>query len=539
MGRTISAAVGRYRWLICGLLFLATTINYIDRQILSLLKPMLDEELRWTNEQFGQVNSVFQGAYALSLLGFGWLVDRFGSKAGYAISIVFWSLAALGHALVRSVGGFFVARAALGLGEGGNFPAAIKAVALWFPKRERAYATSLFNAGTNVGAIVAPAVVPWLAAAWGWQSAFIAAGIAGFLWLFLWIPFYDVPDRVKRISQSEMAHIHSDPQEIRNAGEPERKVSWITLLGYRQTWSFIVGKFLTDPVWWFFLIWLPDFFKKTRGLDIKESWIHLVAIYTIVTILSIAGGWLTGHLNRRGQSITRARKTGMFLFALAVLPIFLVSKASDWEAVLIIGLAGAAHQAWSANIYTTVSDMFPKRAVASVIGIGGMAGSIGGMLFPWFAGRVLDKFQATAGGAAAGYRILFAICGSAYLVAFAIHHLLAPSFNEVTLRDHPGRLSRLAFALRSVVIGVGGTLLAVWSYGAVAGVGHMLAVLIALFGLVAFAYQAVKRLHDLDRPASDFFKLLIPVYQLYPLIQLLVRPGSPGANRYGPAPSAD
>jgi MFS transporter, ACS family, hexuronate transporter len=532
MSRAIAAAVGRYRWWICTLLFLATTINYIDRQILSLLKPILDEELKWTNEQFGQVNSVFQGAYALSLLGFGWLVDRFGTKAGYSISIVFWSLAALGHALVRSVGGFFMARGALGLGEGGNFPAAVKAVALWFPKRERAYATSLFNAGTNVGAIVAPAVVPWMASAWGWRSAFIAAGVAGFLWLFLWIPFYDVPGKIKRLKKSEFDHIHSDPQEVRAPGAVD-KVSWITLLGYRQTWSFVVGKFLTDPVWWFFLIWLPDFFKKTRGLDIKQSWIHLVSIYTIVTILSIAGGWLTGHLNRGGYSITRARKTGMFAFALAVLPIFLVTRAGDWEAVVLIGIAGAAHQAWSANIYTTVSDMFPKRAVASVIGIGGMAGSIGGMLFPWFAGRLLDSFQGTAGGAAAGYRILFAICGSAYLVAFAIHHLLAPSFNEISLRDNPGRLGRLAFALRSLVIVVGGIFLAIWSWGAVAGVGHMIAGLIALFALVAFAYQAVKRLHDLDRPASHFFLLLIPGYQLLPLVQLLITPGTPGSNRYG------
>jgi ACS family hexuronate transporter-like MFS transporter len=532
MSRAISSTVGRYRWWICTLLFLATTINYIDRQILSLLKPILDEELKWTNEQFGQVNSVFQGAYALSLLGFGWIVDRFGSKLGYAVSIVFWSLAAIGHAFVGSVRGFFMARGALGLGEGGNFPAAIKAVALWFPKRERAYATSLFNAGTNVGAIVAPAVVPWMASAWGWQSAFIAAGIAGFLWLLLWIPFYDVPEKIKRVNQAELDHIHSDPQEAR-ATSGDRGVSWITLLGYRQTWSFVVGKFLTDPVWWFFLIWLPDFFKKTRGLDIKESWIHLVSIYTIVTVLSIAGGWLTGYLNRRGYSITRARKTGMFAFAVAVLPIFLVTKAGDWEAVLLIGLAGAAHQAWSANIYTTVSDMFPKRAVASVIGIGGMAGSIGGMLFPWFAGRVLDRFQATEGGAAAGYAILFGICGSAYLVAFAINHLLAPSFNEVGLRDNPGRLGRLSFALRSLVIAVGGVFLANWSVESVPGVGVMIAVLIGLFALVAFAYQAVKRLHDLDRPAVEFFKLLIPGYQIYPLVQLLVQPGSPGVNRYG------
>jgi ACS family hexuronate transporter-like MFS transporter len=423
-------SVSRYRWVVCALLFFATTINYIDRQILSLLKPILDEQMGWTNEQFGLINSAFQGAYGFGLLVFGWFIDRYGTKIGYAVSIAAWSVAALGHALVGSVGGFMGARIALGLGEGGNFPSAIKAVALWFPKRERALATSIFNSGTNVGAIIAPAIVPWIAFTWGWQAAFIAAGIAGFLWLFFWIPFYDLPEKIARVSAGERALIKSDSDEV----ETHEKVRWLQLLRYRQTWSFIVAKFLTDPVWWFFLIWLPDYFKVTRGLDIKQSWIHLVTIYVIVTVLSIIGGWVTGHLAKTGWTVTRARKTGMFIFALLVVPIYLATAVGDWTAVMLIGLAGAAHQAWSANLFTTVSDMFPKRAVASVIGIGGMAGALGGMLFPFLTGRLLDAFKAS-GDITGGYAILFAICAFMYLVTFAVHHLLAPRFELFSMQE--------------------------------------------------------------------------------------------------------
>jgi ACS family hexuronate transporter-like MFS transporter len=430
MSEKAERVVGNYRWLICGLLFFATTINYIDRQILALLKPILDEELHWTNAQYGALNSFFQGAYAISLLFFGWFVDRFGIKKGYAASIFAWSVAAIGHALVSTVGGFQIARVALGLGEGGNFPAALKAVSHWFPKRERAFATSIFNAGANVGAIVAPAIVPWLAFNWGWRSAFVLAGIAGFVWLFAWFPLYDAPEKIKSLSPGELEHIRSDLDDKNDQGQ---KVRWADLLRYPQTYSFMVAKFLTDPVWWFFLIWLPDFFKTTRHLDIKNSWVHLVTIYSIVTVLSIFGGWITGYLNRRGYSVTRARKTGMFVFALCALPILLVTKMGDWEAVIIIGIAGSAHQAWSANLYTTVSDMFPKRAVASVIGMGGMAGSIGGLIFPFASGLLLDSFKAS-GNITAGYAVLFGICGSAYLVAFGINHLLAPRYEPVKLR---------------------------------------------------------------------------------------------------------
>jgi len=435
MERTIkqqaAVTVQNYRWLVCALLFLATTINYVDRQILSLIKPILDVELGWSNKDFGIVNSVFQGVYGLGLLLFGWLIDKYGAKVGYAISIAAWSLAAMGHAAVSSITGFIVARAALGLGEGGNFPSAIKATALWFPKRERAFATSIFNSGTNFGAIAAPALVPWIAYSYGWQMAFIAAGVAGLLWLLLWIPFYNKPENSKYLSAEEFAVIKSDTDERDELG---KKVGWSGLLRYRQTWSFVFAKFMTDPIWWFFLIWLPDFFNKTRGLDIRKSQIHLITIYTIVTVLSIFGGWVTGYLTRQGWSVTKARKTGMFIFALMVVPIYFVTGLSDWGAVLIIGLAGAAHQAWSANLYTTVSDMFPKYAVASVIGIGGLAGATGGMLFPVFTGWLLDVFT-KSNNVTGGYAVLFSICAVAYVVTFVIHHLIAPKFEPFLNRE--------------------------------------------------------------------------------------------------------
>ncbi len=431
----ISAAerIGNYRWVICALIFLATTINYIDRQILALIKEFLDKELGWTNEQFGLVNSAFQGAYAVGLFAFGWFIDRYGTKIGYAVSIGMWSVAAMAHALVASVGGFFAARVFLGVSEGGNFPAAIKAVALWFPKRERAFATAIFNSGTNVGAIIAPALVPVIAVTLGWRSAFVFAGLAGFLWLFLWIPFYDVPEKQKRTTRAELEFINSDKAEGGSGGSP---IGWLRALHFRQTWAFIVAKFMTDPVWWFFLIWLPDYFKKTRGLDIKHSWIHLVTIYAIVTVLSIAGGWLTGYFQKLGWSVTRARKTGMFLFALCVVPILFATGVGDWPAVLLIGLAGAAHQAWSANLFTTTSDLFPKKDVATIVGLGGMAGSVGGILFPWFSGMLLDRFTAE-GNVTGGYTILFAICASAYLISFAIHHLLSPRLEPLVLSEAP------------------------------------------------------------------------------------------------------
>ncbi len=297
--------VSHYRWVICGLLFFATTINYMDRQILSLLKPMLDDQLHWTSTQFGEINAAFQAAYGVSLFLFGWLIDRYGTKIGYTLSIGAWSLAAIGHALVSSIPGFFGARIALGLGEGGNFPAAVKATAQWFPKKERAFATSLFNSGANVGAVIAPAIVPAIAYTYGWHAAFVFAGIAGWIWIAAWWPLFNVPERSRRVSAAELAYIESDSPDANESGS---RVSWGEVLQHRQAWSFIVAKFLADPIWWFFLIWLPDFFKKTRGLDIKSSWTLLVSIYAIVTVLSIFGGWVTGISRRAdGASHTRAR----------------------------------------------------------------------------------------------------------------------------------------------------------------------------------------------------------------------------------------
>lgn len=420
-----------YRWVVCALLFFATTINYVDRQILSLIKEILDAKLGWTNAEFGLANSLFQIAYGVSFIGFGWFIDKYGTKIGYAVSIAVWSLAAAGHAAVFSVGGFYAARLALGAGEAGNFPSAIKATAQWFPKRQRAFATAIFNSGASVAAVMAPLAVPFIAFRWGWHATFIAAALAGFVWLAFWWVFYEVPERHRSINDAERAYILSD----RDEAQQERKVPWRSILGYRQAWSFIVAKFMTDPVWWFFLIWLPDFFKKTRGMDIKQSMWHLSAIYAIITVLSIIGGWLPGTLIKSGWSVTGARKLSMFIFALCVFPIFFVTKAGNvWVAVVLVGIAGAAHQAWSANLFTTVSDMFPKRAIASVTGLGGFAGSAGGFIFPYVTGKLLDAYEAK-GNATAGYAILFGICGLAYIAAFGLHHLLAPKFEQISLPD--------------------------------------------------------------------------------------------------------
>ena len=410
-----------HRWVILALLFFATTINYIDRSILSLIKPeYLDKELGWTNTQYGYVNSAFQFAYALGLLGFGWFIDRFGTKIGYTVSIVFWSVAAAGHAAVGSVMGFGVARVFLGLGEGGNFPAAIKTVAQWFPRAERAFANALFNSGSNIGSVVAPLVVLPVAAAWGWRSTFVIAGAVGILWVFFWIPLFRNP-----------------PAQDDDSPDDTEKVSWGSLFGTRQAWAYMVCKFLTDPVWWFYLIWLPDYFKKEQHLDLKAlgtvpslldpaaffGWMFsqpLVVLYSIVTVLSIFAGWLVKRFAESGFDIVKVRKTSMLIFALCSLPIFFVRGLGMWQAVMLIAFAASAHQAWSASIYATISDTFPKKAVASVSGLGGFAGSIGGMIFPIVAGMVLDA------NPSGGYAVLFSFCAFAYVVAFAIHHLLVP-----------------------------------------------------------------------------------------------------------------
>ena len=442
--------LGRYRWTICALLFFATTILYIDRQILALLKGTLDKELHWTNEQYGDVMAAFQATYGIGLLAYGWFVDRFGVRIGYALTMAGWSLVAMGHSLVFSVRGFMVARGALGLAESGNFPAAIKAVAQWFPKKERALATAIFNSGANFGPIVAPAVIPFVADKLGWRATFLIVGALGFLWQAAWWRFYDLPERQKRLSAPELAYIRSDADELGGG----QKVPWRTVLKYRQTWAFAAAKLLTDPVWWFFLFWLPDYFKAARHLDIKHSWFYLVSIYGLITVLSIYGGWLTGFLVRRGWTVTRARKTGLFIFAVCVTPIYFVTYVGTWAAVLLIGLAGAAHQAWSANLYTTVSDVFPKKAVASVIGIGGLAGSFGGIYFQHFTGHVLDQIK-DLHHPTTGYSFLFALCACAYLLSFGLHHLLAPRLEPVNLneivqpaQDQTQKLTLFSFRLR-------------------------------------------------------------------------------------------
>ena len=415
-----------HRWVILALLFFATTINYIDRQILALLKPMLDAELGWTNEQYGYVNSAFQAAYAFGLVGFGWFIDRFGVKVGYAVSIFAWSAAAAAHALVGSVSGFRWARVALGVGEGGNFPAAIKTVAQWFPRSERAFANALFNSGTNIGALIAPAVIPLMALNYGWRSTFVVAGLLGVVWIFFWIPLFKEAPKL-------------DDEEITS----NRKVPWLSLLGKRQAWAYMMAKFLTDPVWWFYLIWLPDYFKKEQHLDLKAigavpslldpaaffGWMFsqpLVVLYSIVTVLSIFAGWAVKKFAESGFDIVKVRKVSMLIFAVCSLPIFFVRGLGMWEAVLLIAFAASAHQAWSASLYATISDTFPKEAVASVSGLGGFVGSIGGMIFPIVAGRILDSN-------ANGYAVLFGFCAFAYVIAFAIHHALVPKLEKAVL----------------------------------------------------------------------------------------------------------
>ncbi len=411
---------GRYRWGICALLFFATTINYIDRQVFGILAPVLQKEIGWSEVEYGYIATAFTAAYAIGLLFVGRFIDKVGSKIGFSIAIVFWSIAAMAHAFVKSVFGFGAARFALGLGESGNFPAAIKTTAEWFPKKERALATGLFNSGTNVGALIVPIIVPWITITWSWREAFIFTGSLGFIWLLLWLGFYEVPEKHRRVSREELAYIQSDP------AEPEsEKIPWFKLLKYRGTWSFVVGKFLTDPVWWFYLFWLPKFLNERYGLDLKHLGLPLVIIYTMTCFGSISGGWLSGRLIKRGWSIDRSRKTVMLLCALLIVPIVFAARVPQWWAVLLIGLATAAHQGWAANLFTSVSDMFPKKAVGSVVGIGGMAGSIGGMLVATAAGFIL-QFTGS-------YVLLFILSGGAYLLALLIFTLLVPRIEPIRL----------------------------------------------------------------------------------------------------------
>ena len=405
-----------YRWTICALLFVVTTINYVDRQVLGILAPTLQRELHWSESQYGDVVSWFSLVYAFGFLIAGRWLDRVGVRRGFATAVVVWSLAAIGHAFARTTAAFSAARALLGLGESANFPGAIKTVAEWFPKEERALATGIFNAGTNTGAIVTPLLVPWIALTWGWRWAFIVTGSIGFLWLILWLALYRSPPASASSTEAD---------------EVAERVPWIRLLGVRQTWAIVAGKLLADPIWWFYLYWLPKFLDAKYGIKLAQVALPLIVVYLVADVGSIAGGWLSSGLIKRGWTVNRARKTAMLLMALVIVPTALAPRAGTlWTAVLIVSVAAAAHQGWSANVYTLASDMFPRSAVASISGIGGFAGAMGGVLFQRVTGRILD-----ANGN--DYTPIFLVCGLAYVTAWSIIQILAPTLEPARLKELP------------------------------------------------------------------------------------------------------
>jgi ACS family hexuronate transporter-like MFS transporter len=422
-----------YRWTVCALIFFATTINYLDRQIIGILKPLLESDLGIGEKAYSHIIMAFQLLYGFGMIIAGRLIDKFGTKIGYGVSVILWSIAAMGHALAKGVLGFGFWRGFLGITEAGNFPSAIKTVAEWFPKKERALATGIFNSGTNVGAIVAPLAIPPMIIAWGWQAAFVITGAIGFIWVVLWFMFYELPQKHKKVSAGELAYINSDVDE---QAETKEKVPWLKLLKYRQTWLFFIGKGLTDPIWWFYLFWIPGWLSTVRGggLDVKSFGLPLAFIYTMTTVGSIGGGWVSGYLIKKGMSPFKARRVTMLAFALLVVPIIFAQSdgVSTWGAVCLIALAAAAHQAWSANIFTTVSDAFPKKAVSSITGIGGAAGAIMGAFISYIAGGILQHFK-DLGHIETGYVVMFSIAGSAYLVAWIIMTVFRPKNPKVVL----------------------------------------------------------------------------------------------------------
>lgn len=430
-----STKIKNYRWLIVVLLFFATTINYLDRQIIGLLKPILEKEFNWSETDFAHIVMAFTAAYAVGLISFGWLVDKIGTKLGYAITIVVWSVAGMLHALARSAFGFGLARVGLGLGEAGNFPAAMKTVAEWFPKRERALATGLFNAGTSVGVVAALLIVPLILNYYGWQEVFWITGAFGFVWLIFWWIFYEVPSKQKRLSSAEYEYITSGQDVDNNKANLPDAVKWQRLFLFPQTWAMIAGKGLIDPIYWFFLFWLPSFFSSTFNLDLKKPSLQLMIIYAATTIGSIGGGYLSSRLIKNGWPVLKARKTVLILFALLEVSIILAQFATEaWVAVGLISLAVAAHQAWATNVFTMASDMFPTEAVSSVVGIAGMAGAVGGILFPILIGSLLDTYKA-AGNLAGGYHLIFTLCGFTYLIAWTIIHLLTRRSEKLSLSE--------------------------------------------------------------------------------------------------------
>ena len=449
----MNTTIGRYRWTICALLFFATTVNYLDRQVLSLLKPVLEDEFGWSNTDYANIASVFQFSYAISMLFAGRVIDKLGTKKGYAWAIIIWSLAAMMHAYAIPIGqifstalgfigitilpisviGFMVSRALLGFGESGNFPAAIKATAEYFPKKERSFATGIFNSGTTIGAILAPLTVPWITAQYGWEFTFLVIGAIGFLWLFVWAFYYEKPEKQKRLSKEELDYITVDQLEEGNTAPNDEKVKWFRLLAYNQTWTFAVGKFLTDGVWWFFLFWLPAYLKDEYGMIGTDIALPLTVLYSMTMFGSIGGGYFPVYFINKGNSPYIGRMKAMLLiafFPLVVLAAQPLGSISFWLPVLLIGIGASAHQAWSANLYTTVSDMFPKKAVASVIGIGGMAGGMGGVIVNKVGGALFDYYKAL-GHIETGYTIMFSFCAVAYLLAWVIMKRLTPQYKYI------------------------------------------------------------------------------------------------------------
>ena len=420
--------VKKYRWVILSLVFFATTINYLDRQVISLLKDdYLEPLFGWNEKDFSNIVIAFQVTYALGMVGSGFIIDKIGTKLGYGLALSIWSLASIGHAFAKATFGFVIARGVLGFSEAGNFPAAIKTVAEWFPRKERALAVGIFNSGTNVGAILAPLTVPLIAMEYGWQWAFIITGLIGLIWLLFWWLIYERPEKHPKLSKEELEYIQSDDSSIL-VSENDTKVKWIVLLRFKQTWAFAILKFFTDPIWWFILFWLPSFLNKQYGMTKMELAFPIAVVYTMAMFGSIAGGWLSGYFLQLGWPLYKARRTALLVFAFCALPMLAaqwLGTYSYWYAVIIIGIAASAHQAWSANIFTTVSDMFPKRMVASVVGIGGMIGAIGGVIIARTTGVVLDYYK-SMNNVEFGYSIMFVICAFAYLIAWLFFSLLVP-----------------------------------------------------------------------------------------------------------------
>ena len=435
-----TSKIGNYRWTICSLIFFATTINYLDRQVISLLKPTLEKQFNWDENDYANIVIAFQLAYSIGMLFAGRFIDKVGTKMGYAISLTLWCVASMLHGFAIGTLSFVLFRMLLGISEAGNFPAAIKTVAEWFPKKERALATGIFNSGTNIGAIIAPLVVPWMAISWGWQTTFFVTGAVGFIWLIFWFTMYEVPSKHKKLSKAEFDYIHSDTQD--QALSPEKlvnepKISWGKLLTYKQTWAYVMGKFLTDGIWWFFLFWLPAFLLAEYGLKGTAVGLPIAVVYTMTCFGSIFGGWLPmWFVKNKGWDVVRARKTSMLIYAFFPLVVIFSQLAGTqgmWYAIILIGIAASAHQAWSANIYTTVSDMFPKNSVASVIGIGGMAGGLGSILIAKLAGLLFKHYQALD-NIQTGYYIMFMICGFAYLIAWMVmFKVLIPKMEPITV----------------------------------------------------------------------------------------------------------